>query len=95
MTIDPPGLQDAEIGAAYSFTFNADSIPTDVNGVYFTWSFGTGTDAGKSSDIAVSNRMASTNVNQTYSSNGGFGLTVDVRDATTGEVLGSFYGLTK
>ena len=86
--IDPPGLDDGEVNETYTFTFNADHIPTRVDEVVFTYSFGDGSSsAGKSGTITVNNGKASFSANKTYAKNNSYGLVVTVADASTGDDL--------
>lgn len=88
LTIDPPGLTDAQLSMDYTFHFTADDIPTGSFLVKFTWSFGVGqSGAGESGSIRARNGQASTSATQMYTANGAYGLVVDVRDANTNTVL--------
>ena len=88
LKINPPGLTDAQLLVPHTFNFNSDDIPASVTHVKFTWSFGVGeSGAGNSGHIEVSSGQASMSASQSYTSNGAYGLVVDVRDAITSSVL--------
>lgn len=101
LSINPPGLTDAQSLVPYTFNFIADGIPSSMSNVKFTWSFGVGqSGAGNSDDIPVSDVRASSSASQIYTANGAYGLVVDVRDSSTNTTLAQslvtvFVGLTK
>lgn len=85
VSIDPPGLMDAQTNVPYSFTIIATHLPDSP--VEFAWSFGDGAGSTGSSSVSPSDGTASTTVTYTYSKDGAFGLVVAVKDAANKEIL--------
>ena len=75
--IDPPGIEDGQVGTEYDFVFTANSLPPGLNEVLFEWSFGTGPGGTGQAVAPVNNQSAQIMVSHTYDSLGAFGLVVE------------------
>ena len=87
ISIWPPVLKDAEVGEEYTFNFAADDIPSSIEYVEFTWTFGEDASEGSSGLLFVTNSgKASYSTSHTFSEEGTYEVVVNVED-TNGNVL--------
>ncbi len=85
LTIDPPGIEDGDVGRQYAFTLAASRIPSELTEVRFEWDFGDGT-----TDAAVetvSGGRSQTVIRHEYTLPGTYILTAVLVRTDTGEQI--------
>jgi len=88
LTIDPPGMTNAQLNVKHPVSFTADDIPIGVNEVkLLIWSFEVGGSSIYGFDIPVTNGTIIRNFIQTYNANGAYGLIAQLRDISTDTFL--------
>ncbi len=85
LSINPPSLNEAEIGVQYDFDISASGVQSSE--ILFGWSFGVGSEGTGSEGVQVIDGMANININHTYATEGAFGLVVDIRNIGDDEVV--------
>lgn len=85
LIIDPPGIDEGEVGKDYDFRLVANRVPSELTEVEFRWDFGDGTT--DSSDQAVLQGRAEVMIRHTWQVPGTYILTATLHRKDTGEQI--------